>query len=218
MTSLALKQAHSYPFSLETISNSPVYTDPYPYFIASSVLDSSFAEELKHDFPPIDRPGFFPLKESWRRGIFAQLLEALESYELAEILTQKLGIELRDKPRLITIRKWSAAKDGRIHNDSKAKIATSLLYLNNTWTDSGAGRLRVLRSLHSFDDPVAEISPLYGTFFAFRRTENSWHGHMPFVGERRVIQITWLQSWEEYERKQKRGRLSWLLKSFSKKY
>ena len=46
----------------------------------------------------------------------------------------------------------------------------------------------------------------------FARTENSWHGHKPFTGERRVIQITWLQSQKEYDRKLKRGRFSYFLK------
>ena len=29
---------------------------------------------------------------------------------------------------------------------------------------------------------------------AFKRSNNSWHGHEPFAGERRVIQFNWLTS------------------------
>jgi hypothetical protein len=173
-------------------------------------------EDIEKDFPSIDRPGFFPLHPTWQKGAFAALLAKLEGKELAELMTEKLGIELRDKPRLITVRKWSAAKDGRIHNDSQCKIATLLVYLNRFWPKEGDGSLRVLRSPDHFEDHAGEIRPMYGTFFAFRRTENSWHGHKPFVGERRVIQVTWLESWEDYNRKQGRGKLSWLLKSFSR--
>ncbi|HEY1378756.1 MAG TPA: hypothetical protein VGF55_18295, partial [Gemmataceae bacterium] len=31
-----------------------------------------------------------------------------------------------------------------------------------------------------------------GTLVAFRRSDNSWHGHKPFVGPRRVIQLNWV--------------------------
>lgn len=83
---------------------------------------------------------------------------------------------------------------------------TALLYLNETWPDTSGGCFRVLNSSDSFDDLAApEVRPLYGTFLAFRRTDNSWHGHLPYEGERRVIQIAWLTSEAERLRKEKRG-------------
>ena len=116
---------------------------------------------------------------------------------------------------MITIRKWSALKDGRIHNDGEAKICTALLYLNPSWGGSEqGGRLRVLRGETDFENMALEVSPTYGSFFAFARTDNSWHGHKPFAGERRVIQVTWLRSWEDFHRKHKRGKLSFSLKKF----
>lgn len=219
---MALKTSAYEAFSpgllhLGTIADAPVWQDPYPHVSVDSALPRSHAHELEHDFPPICRTGFFPLQEQWRQGAFARLIDDFESPEFTEIMTAKLGIELGDKPRMITIRKWSAARDGRIHNDSESKIATALLYLNPAWR-ADAGRLRVLRSKTDFEQSQREISPEFGSFFAFRRTENSWHGHKPFVGERRVIQVTWLRSWEDYYRKEKRGKLSWILKSFRKDY
>jgi hypothetical protein len=32
-----------------------------------------------------------------------------------------------------------------------------------------------------------------GTLLAFRRTDHSWHGHKPFVGERRMLQLNYLR-------------------------
>jgi hypothetical protein len=29
---------------------------------------------------------------------------------------------------------------------------------------------------------------------AFKRAENSWHGHKPFAGARRVVQFNWVTS------------------------
>jgi hypothetical protein len=60
-------------------------------------------------------------------------------------------------------------------------------------------------------DPVAEVSPEAGNVFAFVRGEHSWHGHTPFVGERRVVQVTWLRDAAELARKRQRGKPAWWL-------
>jgi hypothetical protein len=46
----------------------------------------------------------------------------------------------------------------------------------------------------------------------FKRAENSFHGHLPYEGERRVIQVAWLTSEEEKLRKTKRGKFSRVFK------
>jgi len=63
--------------------------------------------------------------------------------------------------------------------------------MNSKWEQSG-GRLRLLRSPQDIDDIVVEIPPTEGTLVAFRRSENSFHGHKPFIGARRVIQLNWV--------------------------
>ena len=59
---------------------------------------------------------------------------------------------------------------------------------------------------------VPEIRPLYGTLAAFRRTGNSFHGHLPYEGERPVVQVAWLTSEAEKSRKTRRGRSSRMVK------
>jgi len=56
------------------------------------------------------------------------------------------------------------------------------------------------------------VKPLYGEFAIFKRADNSFHGHLPFEGERRVIQVAWLTSEEEKLRKTTRGKMSRLFK------
>lgn len=46
-----------------------------------------------------------------------------------------------------------------------------------------------------------EVPPLNGSAFAFPRSDRSCHGHLPFTGERRVIQVTWLRDAEAMNRK-----------------
>jgi hypothetical protein len=223
MDAAALKptaEPHSLQWlNLKALASAPVRREPYPYLIAGDVLSPGAMPELTRTFPAISRTGFLPLSLLARDGAFDALLKELEGPELAALLTDKFGIELRDKPRMITIRRWSALKDGRIHNDSESKIFTALLYLNAGWKEGETGgRLRVLHDDKDFENYAAEVPPLFGTFFCFQRTGNSWHGHKPFAGERRVIQITWLQSWEDYHRKEKRGRFSHFLKKLKPGY
>jgi hypothetical protein len=62
-----------------------------------------------------------------------------------------------------------------------------------------------------------EIPPVYGTIAAFKRADDSFHGHLPFEGERKVIQVAWLSSQAELERKTRRGGFSrWLKKLLGK--
>jgi len=65
--------------------------------------------------------------------------------------------------------------------------------MNSGWEAPG-GRLRLLRSAKDLDDVITEVPPIEGTLLAFKRADNSWHGHKPFVGARRVIQFNWVTS------------------------
>lgn len=197
---------------LSAISNAPAETSPYPFFIGTGFLPPEAKSALRRDFPDIRKPGFLTVPEVEMRGSFRRFIEELEGPELADTVSAKIGIDLDPFPRLTTIRKFSQAKDGRIHTDSQSKLATFLVYLNDGWTGDDGGRLRVLRGPRDFDDMVAEIPPVMGTVFGFRRTNESWHGHKPFAGERRVVQITWLQDASELERKKKRNKLAQLFK------
>lgn len=185
---------------------------PYNYMIADHVIQPSVVDALRADFPDIRAAGFFPEEDITPKGSFASLLNEMKSREVSAIVSEKLDIDLVEKPKMITIRKLSAAKDGRIHTDSESKIATLLVYLNDSWQESSAGRLRVLRDGHDFENMAEEISPVVGSLFAFRRADNSWHGHTSFVGERRVVQMTWLRSQADVERKKGRGSLSHMFK------
>jgi hypothetical protein len=184
--------------------------DPYNFLVGDNFIQNAAVEPLKSDYPDIKEPGFFTETDVNNRlhGAFTKLLNDLKSPEVSKIVSEKLDIDLVNKPKMITIRKISQAKDGRIHTDGEAKIATMLTYLNDQWDGTGAGCLRVLRNDKDFEDYVEKISPLTGTVFEIRSSDSSWHGHTPFVGERRVVQMTWLRSEADVARKEKRGALS----------
>ena len=122
-----------------------------------------------------------------------QVIEELDGPEFEQIIAERFGVELAGRPKMYSLRGYTRAKDGQIHTDSKDKIITVLLYLNQDWKQPG-GRLRILRSAGSVDDYVAEVPPDNGTLLVFKRSENSWHGHHPFDGPRRSLQMNWMTS------------------------
>jgi hypothetical protein len=114
---------------------------------------------------------------------------------------------------MITVRGRCSEKDGKIHTDSETKIITILVYMNSAWESSG-GQLRLLRSGTNLEDVILEVPPTEGTLLAFRRSNNSWHGHKPFTGPRRVIQFNWVTSEAVVRREQNRHRFSaWMKKT-----
>jgi hypothetical protein len=164
-------------------------------------------------FPAIEKGGSFPESELAVGPAFAGLLAELRGPELREAVAEKFAIDLTGKPTMVTVRGQARAKDGRIHTDTEAKIVTVLLYLNRGWKDAG-GRLRLLRSSSSLDDYFAEVSPEAGTAVFFRCTDNAWHGHTPYVGERRAIQLNWVADEEVVRREESRHRFSARLKKW----
>jgi hypothetical protein len=94
---------------------------------------------------------------------------------------------------------------------------TALIYLNDGWLDEG-GRLRLLNGPDDIDDMIAEIPPLAGTLLAFRRSDNSWHGHKPFAGVRRAIMLNWMTNASAARRESARRPIAGLRRSIVVNY
>ena len=100
------------------------------------------------------------------------------------------------------------AHDGGVHTDANWKIVSVLLYLNQQWASRADGYASC--ATRTFNTAV-EVVPKWGTLLAFRRSDNSWHGHLPAEGERRVVQINWVTSQEMADKELRRHRRSaWL--------
>jgi len=201
--------------NFDVLRNANLRTEPYNYFVAEAALTADEAADVRRDYPDIKKPGYLPLSRLEATGEFKRLMDDLNSAELAQVLTDKFGVDFTDKPRMITVRRLSQLSDGPIHNDSKSKILTMLTYLNAEWDGTGAGCIRVLNGPKDFEDFTEEVPPLAGYVFAFLRDDHSWHGHLPFEGERYVVQTTFLTSQEELDRKEKRGGLQYFLKKLN---
>ena len=166
--------------------------EPFAYLLARAQLADERKAELARDFPNYPSAGFFPHEQADCGPSINQLIEELSSPAIADAIGLRLGVEnLSGFPTLVTICRSLNRRHGTIHTDSRSKVVTALLYLNEDWPDTSDGCLRFLK-----------------------RSENSYHGHLPYEGERRVIQIAWLTSDEEKLRKARRGRLSRLFKKW----
>ena len=192
---------------LEAISRSPETHEPFSYFATPGVLSPVDLAAIRADFPDIKRPGIFPLGELTYGPAFSQLIENIRSPELEDIMAEKHGVVLADKPLMITVRGQAREKDGRIHTDSETKVVTCLLYLNDIWDESG-GRLRLLRGPDDLESYIAEIPPNGGTLVSFLRSDNSWHGHAPYRGPRQYVMFNWMISEAALDRELARHRMS----------
>jgi SM-20-related protein len=197
---------------VDAVRAAPVAHDPYSYFLGRQVLRSEAIADLKRDFPAIAKPGYLTVDEVQLTGRFKDLIEELESDDFSRVLSEKFGIDLVSCPRLTTIMRRSQPKYGAIHTDGPSKVMTLLVYMNDEWDAPEAGRLRVLYDGERFEPYAVEVPPTMGTMFAFLRADNSWHGHRPFEGERRVVQVAWVKDAAELERKRKRNRTAQFLK------
>src|SRR5580765_1620629 len=196
---------------VERFRATPLTREPFEFLIVPEFVKADARSAIHDDYPGVDRPGSFPLGEVSYGSAFAKLVQQMRSDEFRKAFEEKFNVDLTNRPDMITVRGRCSEKDGRIHTDSETKIITVLLYMNPAWETSG-GRLRLLRSADDLDDTIVEVPPMEGTLLAFRRSENSWHGHKPFVGERRVIQFNWVTSADVVRREQARHRFSATLK------
>ena len=195
--------------NFDALRRSSLSTTPFDHVVVDDFLPAVAASSVATDFPVIRATGSFPLSELSYGPAFAELLAELNGPEFEQGIASIFGIDLSPYVRVTTIRGRVGSHDGGVHTDAKWKIISVLLYLNQQWHDQG-GRLRLLRS-EDVNDAALEIVPKWGTLLAFRRADNSWHGHLPAEGERRVVQVNWVTSQAMADKEERRHRRSaWL--------
>lgn len=181
----------------------PLAGAPFPHLLVPNFIARANVARIGVDFPMLPGPGAFPPGSFSASGYFAALMEELTGPRFRVAVERKFGMDLSAVPLVYTVRGELRAQDGGVHTDSKSKLVTVLLYLNEDWNAEG-GRLRLLRSPDGLADPVVEIAPVGGTLLVFRRGENTWHGHLPHVGRRQAVQLNWMRDAQIAGREQTR--------------
>jgi len=178
--------------NIDLINNTPLKTQPFPYFsIEQSMLEEKLAD-LIQDFPSITRGGSFNKEDLDLSANYEALHNALDSQEFRQALSEKFDIDVTNSPLMLTYRGFSRTKDGRVHTDSKTKLLTILIYFNDGWS-AETGKLRILNS-DDMNDIAEEVNPTAGCMIAFKVTDNCWHGYPSFEGTRNAIQVNFLAS------------------------
>lgn len=196
---------------LEKFRSASLKTQPFEYVIVSNFIRSEWEDRLIAAFPHIKKGGSFPLSIAKFGADFSRLIDAMNGPEFRRAVEEKFSLSLDGRPTMFTVRGRCRRADGKIHTDTESKIITVLLYMNPRWTNQG-GRLRLLNSGTDINDVAAEVQPAVGTLLIFRRCDHSFHGHLPFEGERKVIQMNWVTEQRFVDREAKRHRWSALMK------
>jgi SM-20-related protein len=194
---VAPAQPHAQPtfeyLDLEALERTARIVEPFPYVIVPGFLPPAARAAIGADFPEIEEPGSFPVGDLRCGPRFRDFLDELDGPAFRAAIERKFEIDLTGRPTMVPVRGQARPRDGRIHNDSRTKLITVLIYMNEAWEADG-GRLRLLRSPDDLDAVVAEVPPQAGTLLAFQVTDRSWHGHLPASGPRRAVQLNWVES------------------------
>jgi len=177
--------------NINALRDAQLHTDPFDFMVVPGFLSPEILQQVNADYPAIDSAANHALENLQYGPAFETLIAELQGSSFASVLGERFDMDLASLPTTVTVRKFCERTDGNIHTDHKSKVITVLVYFNEQW-DHAEGQLRMLRSKGNIEDYVAQVPPLGGTLLAFRRTDHSWHGHTQFVGERRMVQVNYL--------------------------
>jgi SM-20-related protein len=179
--------------NLAKLTAAQVEKSPFDYTIVPGFLGPDSVRQINATYPNIEKGGSYPIESLEGSMAIKAVIDELDTRAFEQLIEKKFNVELAGRPKMYSLRGYTRAKDGSIHTDSKDKIITVLLYLNENWTQPG-GRLRILRDGTNVDNFAAEVPPDNGTLLVFKRSDTSWHGHHPFDGQRRSLQMNWMTS------------------------
>lgn len=197
------------------LENMSVNQSPYPYAVIDNVFLSDQEASIKQSLPEVDLGGSVPLDTIDIQPALQALLDDLRSDAFRKVIERKFDIDLANHPSMITYRACARNKDGRIHTDSKSKLITVLIYLNESWPHQ-AGRLRILNDGDNLENYVDEVTPLFGRCVIFKVTDNCWHGHYPINAQRRAIQFNFVTTESSKSYQHYKHRLSSVMKRLKK--
>lgn len=195
----------------ERLGAATLRNDPFDHIHVLGALEPAAAASIPAEFPDLRTPGSYSLQDAPPGPVLREVISELESDRFRALMAGCFGVDLGHRGTTVTLRGVSGARDGAIHTDSKSKILSLLLYLNEGWR-SAEGQLRLLRDGRDIKAIGVEIPAVMGSLVVFRRSDHSWHGHTPFFGQRRVLQFNYVTSERSTLVSEARHRLSALMK------
>src|SRR6266513_509510 len=109
---------------LESFRRTPLIRERFEFLVVPEFGRPEGRFVVNNDYPEVNRPGSFPLREVSYGPAFAGLIEEMRSEEFRHVFEEKFNMDLTNRPDMITVRGRCSEKDGKIHTDSETKIIT----------------------------------------------------------------------------------------------
>ncbi len=119
------------------------------------------------------------------------MMDDLEGSEFRAAIERKFEIDLTGRPTMYTVRVSSATATVISIPTPRPRSSRFCSISTRDGKRMEAGSACYARASR-WTIPSRKSSPNGGTLLAFRRSDNSWHGHKPFTGQRRAIQLNWV--------------------------
>jgi hypothetical protein len=198
---------------LNSIKSAPIDDTFYPFLSVPNCI-SDADKSLAKEFPNLEKGGSYPSDMPGLSDKIKKLISEIESDAMKKVLSEKFQVDLSNTEVITTLRGYSRMKDGKIHSDSKSKVLTFLLYLNEEWNNE-KGLLRMLKNNFDLEDFIEEIPASFGSLVVFKVTENCWHGFHPVEGKRLSMQMNYVKKESASSHKIRHGLSSFIKKLFS---
>ena len=183
------------------IAASELHRKPYDYTFVDQAMVASEREAVLADVPEIPYRGSYALPDLKYGPKFDLAMKDLLNPRFRKLVENKFDIDLSNRFPVIVMMGNTTGNynEGYAHPDSKHKIITVIVGFSREWPYE-RGRLRILNSPDR-EDYAFEFPPEYGKMLMFRVGDNSWHGFLPQKGQRKSLQLCWVDS-EWYVRKE----------------
>lgn len=89
---------------LDRLRAAPLSRDPFDHVVAPGFIRAEAMADLRRDYPDVGRPGSYPAATVRFGTSFAQVLEEIESPEMAAVMGEKLGVGLSGNPTMVAVR------------------------------------------------------------------------------------------------------------------
>jgi SM-20-related protein len=188
----------------------------FPYCQVDCFIKPEALVQLLQDFPNIKFRGNIPVYKLKYGDYFQKLVHELYSPELRALIAEKFSMDLSHSQTMLTVRGQTNSSDGAIHTDMPSNLMTLLLYFNEEWKEK-TGNLRLLKDPLSLENYFEEVMPTAGKLVIFKVTDNCWHGHYPYVGKRRALQLNYVTDQKIVDKEMKKNERSFALKKLAHK-
>ena len=197
--------------NIDALRDAPIHTEFFPYCQVDCFINKDALKDVLNDFPNITVRGSVPAHKLVYGANFQRFIDELSSPALRDIIAEKFSIDLSSSETMLTIRGQTTSRDGRIHTDTPSKLMTLLIYLNEDWAEP-TGNLRLLKDGSNLENYFDEVIPTAGKLLVFKVTDNCWHGHHPFVGARKTLQLNYVTNKQVVEKEMRKHSRSFSFK------